>query len=321
MPLLIAEIKHEDHKDNPPSLTNRVLMGAEKAAQMGSRFAPLSNWSLRNPLFRWVMEKAVGIDRRREMPAFARKTLRDRWAGRSPVVDAKRKVVFFHDIFVNHNEPELGMAALKRLESLGCAVELPEQRASGYPYIGYGDLDAARTAAVYNVHHLAKYAAQGYDIVATEPTAAYCLKVSYPKLLPHNKDAKLVAEKTREYFAYLLEIEDGATNESLKGKKFGFHCSCHQRPLGVGEEAMAWVRNQGAEIELIESGTCCGMGGTFGMKAGALGYDLANAVGAPLFASFKESGVEAIVTESSVCSIHLKEGTGLPLMHPLELLR
>ena len=37
-------------------------------------------------------------------------------------------------------------------------------------------------------------------------------------------------------------------------------------------------------------------------------------------AAFKEKGVEAIVTESSVCSIHLKEGTGLPTWHPLELL-
>jgi Fe-S oxidoreductase len=51
-----------------------------------------------------------------------------------------------------------------------------------------------------------------------------------------------------------------------------------------------------------------------------MGYDLANAVGKPLFEAFKEKGVGAIVTESSVCSIHLKEGTGLPVRHPLELL-
>ena len=63
------------------------------------------------------------------------------------------------------------------------------------------------------------------------------------------------------------------------------------------------------------------MGGTFGLKKGLLGYKLSQAVGEPLFAAFEDSGVEAIVTESSVCPIHLDEGTGLEVLHPLELLR
>lgn len=320
MPLAIAKVKHEGHKTVPQSLTNEILMAAEKAARLGSAFAPLSNWSLRNPAFRWVMEKVTGIDRRRELPPFARKTLRKRWKSTVNPATAKRKVAFFHDIFVNHNAPELGMKALRRLEDLGCAVVLPEQQASGYPYIGYGDMDRAQDAAIYNVTRLAEYVEQGYDIVATEPTAAYCLRVSYAKLLPHNPKAKLVAKATHEYFAYLMMIEGDAGSDRLKGTNYGFHCSCHQRPLGMGSEALAWVKKHGGTIELIENGTCCGMGGTFGLKHGPMGYDLANAVGKPLFEAFKEKGVNAIVTESSVCSIHLKEGTGLPVKHPLELL-
>jgi Fe-S oxidoreductase len=62
------------------------------------------------------------------------------------------------------------------------------------------------------------------------------------------------------------------------------------------------------------------MAGTFGMKHGPLGYDLSQAVGEPLFQLFKDSGVDAIVTESSVCGIHLREGTGMAVYHPLELL-
>ena len=128
-----------------------------------------------------------------------------------------------------------------------------------------------------------------------------------------------MAAATHEYFAYLMDLEGQDGSTYLEGRKYGFHCSCHQRPLGMGSEAMAWVKKHGGAIELIETGTCCGMGGTFGLKHGPLGYELANAVGKPLFAAFKEKGVEAIVTESSVCSIHLKEGTGLPTWHPLEL--
>ena len=82
---------------------------------------------------------------------------------------------------------------------------------------------------------------------------------------------------------------------------------------------MAFLRRRGANVEIVESGTCCGMAGTFGMKAGNLGYELANAVGEPLFEGFKASGCEAIVTESSVCGIHLTEGTGMKVWHPLDL--
>lgn len=319
MPMMIAEVKHRDMQIHPPARVNQLLMAAESAARMGSATAPLSNWALRNPLFRWIMEKATGIDRRRELPPFARTTLARRWKGRKSDPAAVRKAAFFHDIYANHNAPELGMAALERLEKAGCSVEIPEQRACGYPYIGYGDLDKAREAAAYNVARLAPYADLGYAIVATEPTAAYCLRVSYPKLLPDNPAAKAVAEATREYFAYLLEIEGPEGSGAFAGRRFGFHCSCHQRPLGMGSEAMAWVRKHGGEIELIETGTCCGMAGTFGLKHGPLGYDLANAVGDPLFKAFKESGVETVVTESSVCAIHLKEGTGMRVVHPLEL--
>lgn len=319
MPMAIAQVKDRDHKKNPPSRTNELLMAAELAAKVGCAFAPVSNWKLRNPMFRWVMEKATGIDRRRELPPFARKTLRKQWKSEIDPAKVKRKVAFFHDIFVNYNAPELGMRALRRLEAQGCLVELPEQQACGYPYIGYGDLTRAQDAAIYNVTRLAKYVEQGYDIVATEPTAAYCLRVSYPKLLPMNPKAKLVADATHEYFAYLMDLEGQDGSTFLEGRTYGFHCSCHQRPLGMGSEAMAWVRKHGGAIELIETGTCCGMAGTFGMKHGPMGYDLANAVGKPLFDAFKEKGVEAVVTESSVCSIHLKEGTGLPVKHPLEL--
>jgi Fe-S oxidoreductase len=74
-------------------------------------------------------------------------------------------------------------------------------------------------------------------------------------------------------------------------------------------------------MKRIETGTCCGMGGTFGMKCGPLGYELSQAVGEPLFKLFRESGVDAIVTESSVCKMQLEEGTGLKVYHPLELVR
>jgi Fe-S oxidoreductase len=164
--------------------------------------------------------------------------------------------------------------------------------------------------------------ARGYDIVTTEPTAAYCFRKSYPKLLDGRQDAVEVAARTFEFFEYIDGLEDARPPATtLSGRRFGFHIPCHQRPLGAGQGAMRFLTRRGAKVEVVETGTCCGMAGTFGMKAGFLGYELAQAVGEPLFEGFREAGVETIVTESSVCGIHLREGTGVPVRHPLDLLR
>lgn len=323
MPNMIAEVKHRAMKQEGASTVDKAMMAADRYAALGSATAPLSNWMLRNGAFRWALEKIIGIDRRRNLPDFNRRPLTKRFAARNAKSPASPKhcVAFFVDVYANYNAPELGMAAIERLEAAGCAVEMPDQQPSGYPFIAYGDLDRARETARYNIAQLAPLARKGYIIVSPEPTAAYTLTKSYPVLLPGDEDAKIVAAQTRELFTFLLEVETPPDNPPLKGRSFGFHCSCHQRPLGSGDAAMAWLRRQGAEVDLVETGTCCGMGGTFGLKAGPLGYDLSQAVGKNLFEAFAASGVTDIVTESSVCSIQLREGTGLPVHHPLNLLR
>ena len=326
IPMMIAGVKDRDSEVHPHPRVNKMLMAAERAAKMGSLTAPVSNWMMGNAWIRWVMEKAMGIDRRRQLPKFSRVTLAKRFAkrGPSPVPNPVRKVAFFMDLFANYNDPDLGMAAIECLEARGCEVVIPPQKGCGYPYIGYGDLKKARKAARDNVDFLAPYVERGYAVVATEPTAAYCLKISYPKLLDKAGDAMALADHTFEFFEFLSllkgEVQVGE-REALSGRKFGFHIPCHQRPLGAGEHAMAFLRARGAEVTLIETGTCCGMAGTFGLKAGPLGYDLSQAVGEPLFEGFRDADVEAIVTESSVCALHLSEGTAHAVWHPLNLLR
>ncbi|KPJ76618.1 MAG: hypothetical protein AMJ54_10890 [Deltaproteobacteria bacterium SG8_13] len=326
IPLMIAGVKDRASRRQPHPLINRVLMAAESMAKLGSATAPLANRSLQNALFRRGLEKFVGIDRRRQLPPFSPQTLTAQFHRRGPakIAGPKRKVAFFTDVYANYNAPELGMAAIERLEALGCEVIIPPQRACGYPYIAYGDLKRAHKTAQKNVAHLAPYVEKGYEIVTTEPTAAYCLKVSYPRLLGQSRRSLAVVEHTHEYFPFAAQLENDITASEqslLAGRTYGFHIPCHQRALGAGRHTVDFLQKRGAKVQVVETGTCCGMAGTFGLKKGFLGYELAHAVGEPLFEEFKASGVEAIVTESSVCSIHLRQGTGMPVHHPLELLQ
>ena len=66
------------------------------------------------------------------------------------------------------------------------------------------------------------------------------------------------------------------------------------------------------------SAGCCGMAGTFGMKAGT--YDLSLAVGEPLFKRVAEVSPALLASECSTCRMQLAHATGLPVVHPVELL-
>jgi Fe-S oxidoreductase len=161
---------------------------------------------------------------------------------------------------------------------------------------------------------------RGCLVVATEPTATYCFKELYPRLLG-SQESRLVAENTCEYLNYLASIESvQSLVEKVFSAKAGFHVPCHQRALEKAEDSIRLLRSTGLEVKVIETGTCCGMGGTFGMKAGALGYELSREVGEPLFDLFRSGGVDFGITESSVCTMQLEQGTGLRFEHPVALL-
>ncbi len=202
---------------------------------------------------------------------------------------------------------------------------LPKLKPSGMPYVSYGELRKAKKIADWNVSLLADYVEKGYDVVATEPTATYCLKEVYPKLLDNSEKSLAVSARSFEYFEYLAKHRDplnlGRRNSTAESNTIGFHIPCHQRALSSGKFTISALETAGYRVKVIETGTCCGMAGTFGLKKGPLGYDLSMAVGKPLFDLFNnESSIKIIATESSVCSTQLTDGTNCSLIHPLNLI-
>jgi iron-sulfur cluster protein len=321
IPYLIAKVKEQQNAVRGQSFVTKVMIRADEFTKTASTLAPISNWIVKQPSFRYLLEKALGIDRRRILPKFSRHTF-DAWWGEhiSTVEESQRKVAYFVDVYANYNRPDIGIGAVTLLERCGVKVVVPEQKTSGMPYFSYGELEKARAVAKYNVEHMLPFVRKGYCVVATEPTATYCFKELYPRLLM-NDESRLVAEHTNEFLDYLSKIESFETYvKKIFSGKAGFHISCHQRSLGKGAATLGLLRKTGLEVKLIETGTCCGMGGTFGLKAGVLGYELSSEVGLPLFEMFKKGGIEFGLTESSVCTLQLEQGTGLLFDHPVAVL-
>jgi iron-sulfur cluster protein len=318
MPLMIAKVKQQEIAKNGQPRVNSFFTSSERLAKMASATSPMSNWMIKNSASRYLMEKMVGVDRRRTLPQFNRNRLRKRLGGHKQGSGDKGKLIFFPDIYADYNDPALGLRAVLLLRKIGYEVIVPDVRWAGMPYISYGDISKATETAAFNLKVLEPLLSSGYGIVSTEPTAVYMLREMYPKLSP-GPVADKAASVSAGFFAtvqkHLADVELKPAFSS--GEQIGFHIPCHERALNGGVPAVAFLERAGYNVEVVETGTCCGMAGTFGMKHGALGYDLSMAVGERLFDLFNASKTKLVASESSVCAMQINDGTGMRVMHPL----
>ncbi|MCG8608750.1 LUD domain-containing protein [bacterium] len=245
IPMMIAKVKHQALKNKQQPLANRLLMANEELARLASATAPLSNWLLQSRLSRFVGHRFFGIDKRRELPQFSRRTFKQEFKNISQLYNNKegeKKVALFVDYFANYIRPDLAHIATKMLAEVGVEVALPTQKSSGFPYISYGEIGKAKQVASFNVRHLADYVERGFDVVTLEPTAAYALRLVYPSLLNNSADAMLVGSRTFGFFEYLIAQHYGPGQfHAIPDKRaIGFHIPCHQRGHG-GESALNFL--------------------------------------------------------------------------------
>ncbi|MFQ5997987.1 MAG: anaerobic glycerol-3-phosphate dehydrogenase subunit C [Candidatus Bathyarchaeia archaeon] len=321
IPEMIMHVKADDVRKHGTSETNSSIGRIESFSKMASRTAPLSNWLLQTSFFRRMLEKTSGIDRRRPFPKYTRQTF-SKWSKNRASLKSQSKVAYFVDLYAEYNDTTIGKAVTAILERNGIEVVMPPQRSSGMPYFSYGLVDRARELMEFNVNSLYDALSAGCKIVASESTAAYCLKVLYPEFLGGEK-AEEVANHTYEMFEFLADLKRSQKLDLSFASKFsgaiGYHAPCHTKSIVPQKPVIAFLNKMGFEVVLIEEG-CCGIAGTYGFKKGIEGYDVSMEIGNDLFNAIRESRIELMVTESSVCSMQIEAGTGSKVVHPSILL-
>src|SRR5262249_54108297 len=71
IPKLMMEGKANYVLTNGLKTTDWMMSRVDRLSRLGSLFAPLANWALENRPARWLIEKTLGVDRRRKLPRFA----------------------------------------------------------------------------------------------------------------------------------------------------------------------------------------------------------------------------------------------------------
>lgn len=324
----MAKIKYEVlahyHKANGLPLHRRMFGEIGAFAPLGSMFAPFSNWAVNNGVSKWIAEKLIGVDRRRDMPTFMRPTYEQWFRKRRSRRTSDKKVVLFPDTFMNYSEPAIGRAAVAVLETCGFEVLFPEKRCCGRPLISEGMLDRAVENARYNIDALQGYADAGIPIIGCEPSCTSAITDDYLELIG-TPEAKRVAEATcsfEEFFVKLIEDDALRVEFSTEPQDILLHGHCHQRALvGIQPTVKMLGLPAAHNVSVIDS-SCCGMAGAFGYEK--VHYDLSMKIGElRLFGAVREKppGSFTLSAAGFSCRHQLEHGTGVQARHPIEVLR
>jgi anaerobic glycerol-3-phosphate dehydrogenase C subunit len=298
----------------------RFFANTRALCETGSALAPLANLANSLAPVRKCQETAFGLDQRRHLPRFERRTLRKILKGR-PHIAGNKKVVYFLGCYSNFNEPEGdGLATLEVLEQNGFHVMVPDFHCCGIARINTGAIHRIMGEIQDNVKRMASLVAQGLSIVFSEPSCALAVKMEYPKIV-NSEEAFKVANSCYDIHQFLLMLhKKGEFNLNLGRMDLtvGYHNPCHLRALGVVQEPVELLHLiPGMKVKEFSDG-CCGLVGTFGMKR--RNFDLSMAIGERLFKEIENSTVDQISTGCGACKLQIMQGTGREAVHPISLL-
>ena len=276
---------------------------------------------IQSPMLRRLMDRFLGIDARRQLPAFAKETF-EAWFSRRPIASPSApvgRVVLFHDTFMNFNHPEVGQATTRLLEASGYEVQLADRVCCGRPMISKGLAETARTHAAHNVRELLKWVEAGYTIVGCEPSCILTFRDEYRDLVEGD-----AVQKVADACLLLDEFIDRETREGRWRLQFGpsrekalLHTHCHQKAL-VGSSHLKNMLGAAYDLTEVDSG-CCGMAGSFGYEKAH--YDVSIDVGERRLLPAVRSAPDAVVITPGIsCRQQIHDTTGRDALHPAEAL-
>jgi Fe-S oxidoreductase len=306
-------------------LRDRILANPDRTAWFARASLGLANLMNRFGPNRWLLEKLLGIDRRKWLPRFAGTTF-EAWARRSGRLGRPPggEVVLFQTCYVQNNAPEIGQDTVAVLEhnrvDVRCAAQL---RCCGMPAWEKGDLDAVQTAAAHNLRILSPFVVAGAKVVAINPTCSMMLRREYPELVApaERQAAARVAAATMDPSEFLWSIrEEPRFNTNFRSAPEGaiaYHAPCHLRAQAMGYRARDLLRKLpgGKPVVVTE---CSGHDGTYAMTVE--GFAPSRRIGEKAFAGMHAVEASVWATDCPLAALQLAQHAGVAALHPMTIL-
>jgi len=214
-------------------------------------------------------------------------------------------VQLFIPCFIDQLYPQTGFNTIKILEKAGCTVHYnPNQTCCGQPAFNSGYWkETAQLAEKFLIDFN-----PDMPIVSPSGSCTGFIKNHYHKVLTNRPE---LLERNNQMKSNLFELSDFLVNvlkaENLGARfphKITFHDSCSAlREYGLKDEPRRLLSQvEGLElIEMEESDTCCGFGGTFAIKNSAI----SSAMAEKKILTALATGAEYIVSTEASCLMNI----------------
>ncbi len=324
-PKLVHRFRAVQARGRGTSLQARILANPDRTGRLARASLGLANLANRLKITRWLMEKTVGIHRRKLLPDFARESF-ESWARKTGRIarGPECEVVLFQTCFVQHNDPGIGMDTVEVLEKnrvdVKCARGL---RCCGMPAWEKGDLEAVRDQAHTNLEVLLAFVEKGAKVVVINPTCAMMLRREYPHLVREQdrpaavRVAASVMEPTEFLWSIRSEERFNTGFRSTPGGTVACHAPCHLRAQAIGFRGRDLLRKiPGVKPVLIQE--CCGHDGTYAMTVD--GFEPSQRIGRRAFDQMREADAAVWSSECPLAALQFQQHAGVKALHPMSIL-
>ncbi|MGW1060647.1 FAD-binding and (Fe-S)-binding domain-containing protein [Micromonospora rubida] len=292
-------------------------------AAAASRAPQVMNALAQAPGLNRIVKLVGGIDRRRDIPAFATESFQRWFAHRTPGGDGSRgEVLLWPDTFNNHFHPSVARAAVEVLEAAGWRVRAPDQPVCcGLTWISTGQLDTAKMVLRRTVDVLRPHLRAGTRIVGLEPSCTAVFRSDAHELFPDDEDVTKLRKQTVTLAELLHDHSPGWQPPRLPGQALiQTHCH-HHAILGTAAD-QAVLAATGVSADFLDSG-CCGLAGNFGFEQGHYEISEACAERVLLPAVRNAADTDVILADGFSCRTQVEQSAagGRTAVHLAELLR
>ncbi|MCW5828880.1 MAG: 4Fe-4S dicluster domain-containing protein [Deltaproteobacteria bacterium] len=302
----------------------RTLAGASAWRKLGSILAPVANWLLGSRLFRWLMEKLTGIDRRQRIAPFSTQTFSGWFRKRLKAATgelSRGKVLLIVSETVNGHYPAEGQAAVELLEKSGFEVKVVVLDDVGERAFASGLKDEAVRNIRRALRQVQVLLDGGFEPVASNTELVHFFQSSSGKLLDSGADSELlpIAARVRELTAFMWDCQRRGLLPPPRNEvheTVAWHSACTARALGTGESGYNLLKTiPGLDIRRIDAG-CCGLGGGWG--AAVENFEHAQKSAAQVVTEIQKSGVSLAATACAGCRVQIAPAA-VGTAHPVEL--
>ncbi|MBQ0081461.1 MAG: anaerobic glycerol-3-phosphate dehydrogenase subunit C [Alistipes sp.] len=315
-----ARMLHSTYK---PGLREFSLANTDLVGGISTKLAPVVNATVFLKPVKYIMDKAMGIDRRRTFPKYSSQTFESWFKKHSAEQNTfEKKVAFYHGCYVNYNNPELGKDFVKVMNAIGYGVELlDKEKCCGVPLISNGFWKKAKKNAGHNISIIRKAQSKGLKILATSSTCTFTLRDEYSHILNlDNCDVRDSIELATRFIFRLIESEGLVLRfkHELPNIRVAYHTACHMEKLGWASYSIALLRMiPNLKLTVLNS-QCCGIAGTYGFKKE--NYATSQAIGESLFKQIEDSKCDVVSTDCETCRWQIEMSTSKKVEHPISLL-